>query len=257
MKSLFSFLLMFFGIAAFAQKDTTITVNLPHKKYDSRHRKPSGEDNTIKIAPLGFISGTFPVYYERVINDFFSVQGGIGLTSTNYIRNAFQTVDNPITPSYPWGTNNGNVYDISDAALKMNPRKANLGFLVSVQPRIYFDSDAPEESFMGISYDFYRYNFSIPGMVYNTGAGEYQHTGSAKKEHENISDAMVWFGYQDVMDRISIEYSAGLGIRNVKGTKYYFAEDNTTGSPVIAEGFAPYKQTLFNFNLGIRVGYHF
>jgi len=258
MRSLF--LLLFIGISfiSAAQQDTTIIVNLPHKKYDKNHKKPSSELNTIKIAPLGFISGIFPVYYERVINDFFTVQGGVGITSRNYIRNTFQSIDdNSITPNYPWGTNNGSIYDLSDAALNIGPRKANLGFLLSVQPRIYFESDAPEESFMGISYDFYRYNFSIPGMVYNPTAGEYQYLGAAKKEHENISDAMVWFGYQNVMDRISIEYSAGLGIRNVKGTKYYFAEDNSTGTNVIIEGFAPYKQTLFNFNLGIRVGYHF
>ena len=68
---------------------------------------------------------------------------------------------------------------------------------------------------------------------------------------------MVWFGYQDVYDRISIDYSTGLGIRNVKGMKYYLADDYSTGGTNIFEGYAPYKQTLFNFNIGIKVGYHF
>jgi len=256
MKSIF--FLVFMGLSAFtfAQQDTTVIVNLPHKQYDKKHKKPSDEANTIKIAPLGFVSGAFPVYYERVINDFFSVQGGIGITSRNYVRNAFQSIgDNFLSPVYPWSSNS--TYDLADPALEIGDRKANLGFLFSLQPRIYFTSDAPDESYMGISYDFYRYNFSIPGMVYNTATSEYNHAGSTKKEHENISDLMVWFGYQDVYDRISIEYSTGIGIRNVKGVKYYFAEDNSSGTPTTLEGYAPYKQTLFNFNIGIRVGYHF
>ena len=151
--------------------------------------------------------------------------------------------------------------DIAEPALNFNDRKPNLGFLFSVQPRVYFESDAPDGSYMSVSYDYYRYNFSIPGIVNtNTVPGaspNYQYVGSKKKEHENISDLMVWFGYQDVYDRISIDYSTGLGIRNVKGLKYYFAEDYSTGGITTLEGFAPYKQTIFNFNIGIKIGYHF
>ena len=57
----------------------------PTKVTDKLHKK-AGEDNIIKIAPLGFISGTFPVYYERAFTDYFSLQGGIGLTNRNYYR---------------------------------------------------------------------------------------------------------------------------------------------------------------------------
>jgi len=256
MKSIFTLLLFSFTTICFAQKDTTIIVNLPNKKYNNKHKKATGEENTIKIAPLGFTSGIFPVYYERVINDFFSVQGGIGITSRNYIRNAFQSIE-PITPTYPW-SNTYSLTDQADNALDIGNRKPNLGFLLSFQPRIYFNSEAPDESFMSISYDFYRYNFSIPGIVYNSNLNEYKHTGSNKKEHENISDLMVGFGYQDVYDRLSIEYSTSIGIRNVKGSKYVYATGNdNSGNPITFDDFAPYKQTLFNYNIGIRVGYHF
>lgn len=256
MKSIFTLLLLSFTTFCFAQKDTSIIVNLPNKKYNNKHKKPSDEENTIKIAPLGFTTGIFPVYYERVINDFFSVQGGIGLTGRNHLRNAFQSID-PITPTYPWATTYS-LNDISDPTLQIGNRKANMGFLLSAQPRIYFDSEAPEEAFMGISYEFFRYNFSIPGMVYNSNLSEFQHIGSKKKEHENISDLMVLFGYQSVFERLSVEYSTAVGIRNVKGTKYVFGTGyDNSGSPITQEGLAPYKQTLFNYNLGIRVGYHF
>ncbi len=234
------------------KKDTTIVVNLDHKQYDKNHKKPTGEENTIKIAPLGFTSGTFPVYYERIINDFLTVQAGIGATSRNYIRTAIQSVDD-IAPTYPWSDN---IYtDMVEPALDMANRKPVLGYMFSVQPRLYFESDPPDGGYLGISYDFYRYNLSIPGIINNNGI--YQYKGPEKKEHENISDFMVCFGYQDVYDRLSLDYSMGLGIRNVKGSKYYYAEDNSTTPATIIEGFAPYKQSLFNFNIGIKVGYHF
>ena len=68
---------------------------------------------------------------------------------------------------------------------------------------------------------------------------------------------MVYFGYQDVHDRVSVEYLSGIGIRNAKGSKYAFGTDDTGSSLVPNEGFATYKQTTFNFNIGIRIGYHF
>ncbi len=264
MKSIFTLLLFSFATICFAQKDTTIIVNLPNKKYNNKHKKATGEENILKIAPLGFTSGTFPVYYERIINDFLTVQAGIGATSRNYIRTAIQQSVDDIKPNYPWGESA--LIDRADNALVMTNRKPALGYMLSVQPRLYFESDPPDGGYLGISCDFYRYNFAIPGLVNTntdpTASPNYQYKGIKNKEHENISDFMVCFGYQDVYDRLSLDYSMGLGIRNVKGSKYYYAEDyiNTPPGPGpinIIEGFAPYKQSLFNFNIGIKVGYHF
>ena len=262
MKTLLSAIFLIAPLFILAQdkqkKDTTIVVNLGHKQYDKNHKKPTGEENTIKIAPLGFTSGTFPVYYERIINDFLTVQAGIGATSRNYIRTSIQSVDD-IVPTYPWSDNL--FTDKVEPALDMTNRKPVLGYMLSVQPRLYFESDPPDGGYLGISCDFYRYNFAIPGLVNtntdSTASPNYQYKGLKNKEHENISDFMVCFGYQDVYDRLSLDYSMGLGIRNVKGTKYYYAEDNSTTPATIIEGLAPYKQSLFNFNIGIKVGYHF
>ena len=75
-----------------------------------------------------------------------------------------------------------------------------------------------------------------------------------KNEFENISDLMVHFGTQTVYDRLTFEYTTGIGLRNVKGSTYVA---NYDGSTVSDEGFATYKQTVFNFSIGLRVGYHF
>ena len=239
------------------KKDTTIVIELEHSKYDNKYKKKKsvGEVNTIKIAPLGFVSGTFPLYFERVVSDFFTVQAGVGLTSRNYIRNAIQQVDQISNIVYPWGYDN--YTDLADQQYDFLNRTARIGYMLSIQPRIYFDSDAPDGGFMGVAYDYSHYSTSIPGMVKDNN-GNYFHRGSLKKEHENLTDLMVYFGYQDVHDRVSVEYLSGIGIRNAKGTKYAFGTDNTGSLPdPTKEGFATYKQTTFNFNIGIRIGYHF
>lgn len=75
-----------------------------------------------------------------------------------------------------------------------------------------------------------------------------------KKEHENIGDLMAVFGYHDIYDRLTTDYSIGIGIRNVSGIKYYYGI-NSIDPPM--EGFAPYKQSILNVNIGLKIGYHF
>ena len=235
------------------RKDSTVVIFFNDNKSERTVRKKSGEANIVKIAPLGLISGTYPILYERVITNFLTVQVGGGLTGKNFWRNAIQKTDNESKLSivYPWGDDNTK-YDQADPPFDFKNRKATMGYLFTLQPRLYFESEAPDGSFVGISYDYYHYAFSIPGLALNSN-NEYVHKGTAKSEHENISDIMVHFGYQTVYDRLTMEYTTAIGLRNVKGSKY--AANYDTG--VLEEGLATYKQNIFNFGIGIKVGYHF
>jgi len=267
MKHIIIYLLLSAPFIANAQyvksnKDTNVIVRFEEK---SKKKKKTAEDNVIKIAPLGFITGSFPVYYERVVSDFFTVQLGAGLTNRNYLRNSIQSVgqvdgDGFNNIVYPWGDGNSasTIYDQADDAFDFSHRTAAFGYMFSIQPRLYFDSEAPEGAYLGLAYEYSRYAFKIPGMVENSFSSSYIHKGATKNEHENLSDLMVYFGYHDLYDRLSVDYTTGMGIRNVKGTKYAFGTDGSfpsTNAPI--EGFANYKQTNFNFTIGIRVGYHF
>jgi hypothetical protein len=238
-----------------------ILIELDHSKYDKHNKKASTEKNIIKFSPLGFLTGSFPIYYERVVNDFFTVQTGLGFTSRNYIRSIIQQAseNNNIKYNYPWDPSSP-ITDLTEDSYYFQYRTATPGFILSIQPRLYFESDAPDGAYLGISYDFLRYNFKTTGMrddPFNIGSTT-QVGGPVKKEHENISDLMATFGYHDVYDHLSIDYSVGMGIRNVRGIKYYYGIENFGTPPITPiEGFADYKQTTFNFNLGIKVGYHF
>ena len=241
------------------RRDSSVVIifNNNSSQTANAHKKTK-EDNIIKIAPLGFISGTFPILYEKVITDFFTVQVGAGLTNKDYIRAVFQKASadggDGASISYPWGTNSS-YQDVSEPLYNFTYRTSTMGYMFTIQPRLYFDSNSPEDQFMGISYDYYHYGFSIPGIVPD-GAGSYAQTGSPQSEHENISDIMVHFGNQTVYDNITVEYTTGIGLRNVSGVKYV-ADYNYSTNTVDQEGFATYKQTLFNYEIGIKIGYHF
>lgn len=233
-------------------KDSTTVIIFNQSASRTKSNIKSGEDNIIKIAPLGFVSGTFPILYERRVTDFFSVQLSGGLTNKNYFRTAMAKDADGIKYTYPdtWDENNTN--DVSEHIYEFNYRKVQMGYMFGVQPRVYFDSDGLEGSFLGLSLDLYRYNFQIPGIVNDANNGNKQN-GAMQSEHENFKDYMVHFGNQALNDRITLEYTAALGIRNVSGTKYV-ANGNSVNN---LEGMATYKQTLFNYNLGLKVGYHF
>ena len=229
----------------------------PTKVTDKLHKK-AGEDNIIKIAPLGFISGTFPVYYERAFTDYFSLQGGIGLTNRNYYRELSYKSSDAI--DFNNSTSVSSSYDLADNLYHFDHRTANMGFMFALQPRFYFDSDGLDGSFFGVGYQNSRYNFVHQGITDATGTsnGSSVFGGPGQSEHETLSDIFAVFGYQTLHERISFESTFEAGIRKVNGSKYVaYATDNGNGTFKVSDGFQDYSQTKFYLNVGIKVGYHF
>lgn len=231
-------------------KDSTTVIIFNQSSSSTTSKKhKSSESNIIKIAPLGLLSGTFPLFYERKITDFLSIQAAGGITLKNYTRALFAK-EADINYEYSW--NNSSYYDEAEPLFEFQHRKPKMGFMASLQPRIYFESEGLEGSFLGLSFDYYKYNFEIPALTGSS--GNYTYNGPIQKEFENIKDFMVHFGYQSLYDRVTLEYTTAIGLRNVNGSKYAAA---STSSSTLIQGTAEYKQTLLNFNIGIKVGYHF
>jgi hypothetical protein len=62
---------------------------------------------------------------------------------------------------------------------------------------------------------------------------------------------MVHFGWQKFYSKLNLEYSASMGVRDVKGVKYVAALVNNS----IVEGESHYTNTNFTFALGFKIGY--
>jgi hypothetical protein len=153
---------------------------------------------------------------------------------------------------YTWnGGYTGDNYGADDGLYDFTYRTVKPGYMVSLQPRIYFESEAPDGAFLGVSFDHYQYNFESKGL---NGDGSSTRGKKLIKEYEKMNDIMVLFGMQSIYDRITLEYTTGLGIRNIKGQKYATAID---GNGKYIDGMADYKRTTLNFELSIKVGFHF
>lgn len=232
-------------------KDSSVVIIFSESKSSttSKKHKGSAETNIVKIAPLGFISGAFPLLYERRITDFMTVQVGGGLTNKNYIRAGIKEANEEV--EYSESPFEDSYYDEAEALYHFKYRKPEMGYMYTVEPRIYFESEAPEGSYLGIAYNFAKYKFAIPALVASPEG--YEHKGAPVKENENITDLMIHFGWQNMYDRISLEYSTALGLRKVSGSKYIAYNNGTT----FVDGLAKYTENRLNFGIGIKVGYHF
>jgi len=253
------------GLTLSAQKkknqyrDSSTVIIFSQSTKPSQVHKKAGEDNIIKIAPLGFISGTFPIYYERAFTEYFSVQGGLGLTNRNYYRG----VSYAASDALDFTDNSSSSYnsDLADGLYKFDHRTTNMGFMFAIQPRFYFNSEGLDGSFFGVGYQNLRYNFEHEGVTGATGSDRSTaiYGGSAKSEHETMSDIFAVFGSQTLHDRISFESTLEMGIRKISGLKYVAYSSQVGSNYVVLDQnqFQEYSQTKFYFNIGIKVGYHF
>ena len=233
-------------------KDSAVTIIFRESKASSgQHKKSSSENNVIKLAPLGFLSGRFPLLYERRITDFLTLQAGAGLTNKNYVRAGWISASEDLSESkYSWPFD---VYsDKADQLYNFDHRTPQMGYMYTVEPRIYFESEAPEGAYVGLAYNFAHYRFQLPRLS-KTSDYEYAHNGTPMNEHENISDILVHFGGQQLFDRISLEYSTAVGLRKIRGVKYAAFDNN--GS--VSDGLYPYKAQNITFDIGFKIGYHF
>lgn len=235
-----------------ARDSTTVIIFNEGSSSGYQKKKKAGEDNIIKISPFGFISGVYPLSFERRINDFLGIQVSGGLTFRNYMRSAVQKSGNDLKYEYPWGEN-ASVSNEVDIPFNFDHRKASAGYMFSIEPRLYLESEALEGGYISASFGYSKYNFSIPGLVNDNGSVAYK--GVTKKEYENINDFMVCYGNQVIYDKLTLEYSTGIGLRSVKGVAYVAGINYDSNQ--LMEGFATYKQSVINFNIGLKVGYHF
>ena len=250
-------ILLMSAFFSFSQDTVYFAKNITNSS--GKKTKRSSEKNIVKIAPLSFISGYIPLYFEREITPFFSLQLGAGITTRNYLKewaNNFDFSDNENvknTWSTPGNEGNDNYYSSND----FKNRQSALGYYFSIQPRIYFENEGMDGSFIGISYDRFRYNSSSYKIINGSFGtdGNPVFSSSTFKEYENVSDVSAIFGTQSLYDHIAIEYSAGIALRNVSGRRYAYTNDRNSGQYI--DGYSDSKKTTPAFTFSIKVGYHY
>lgn len=258
MRNLFAlFILLHFFIPSTAQDTVYFKKNT--QTTSKKNNKGSTEKNIVKLSPLSFLWGQVPVSYEREINSFFSVEVGVGITTQNFLRGWAKGIredndfnDGDIIWNAPGNENTENILD----PYQYKKRKAQIGYFITAQPRIYIESEGMDGSYIGFSVSYLHFGNKHEKLIPNSSlSNDMKFSNESVKEHEKFTDFMVNFGSQSLFDRISLDYSVGLGLRNIN-SKYYavgmdFVNDN------YIDGYITNKKTQFAFNLSIKVGYHF
>ena len=239
----------------------TVYFSKDSTRKSTTKKKGSSENNIIKLAPLAFIGGIVPVYFERSINETFSIQIGAGITLKNYIGDAIRGANdnqNSNVTTTKWSDGTSDTYTNENDITKN--KKSKIGYFVAIEPRVYFASEGLDGGFMGLSFSRAKYNSTSQKIdtrsIISSGNGG-RLTNETFNGSENITDVLVNFGTQTLYDRISLEYSAGIGLRKIKGTEYAYARNPNFGSTLYVDGVSTLDKTKLGYNLSLKVGYHF
>jgi hypothetical protein len=248
-------LFMFLGMHALsAQSTRRDTIQPPKKQVEvirfgdddggrsgkGKHKKKS--NGIIKTAPLSFILGYVPVLYEYKINDWLSLQGGTGITFKPSVSGLYAIIDEECADG-----NCGNNLDYSY-------RKSKLGTMLAFAPRLYFGSDAPEESYIApeIRMYFRRTNAQAidPASQYEIIRLNDQYD----KESIRFTDFMVNYGNQTLYPSLTIDWSIGVGLRKISGKIQQTYYNETTGFyfSQLDKASNPYA---FRLDIGLRIGF--
>ncbi len=249
--------------ALYAQETVYFKTDKGNSSKRKKKEKVSSELNIIKIAPLSFIGGNLPIYYERSITPTFALQVGVGITMKNYINNILSEKDNGGNGgnNYPskvinWQDGTLNTYsDQSDNTnLELN-RKSKTGYLFAIEPKIYFENEGLEGTFISFAFNTAKYNNTVNKIKTGTSTSSNAVlTSSTFEGYEKVSNFLVNYGNQTLYDHISLEYSVGIGLKKVSALNYAFAQEN---SGKFIEGVGTTDITTVGYNIAFRVGYHF
>lgn len=247
-------LIIFSTLTTHAQQTVYFTKDTSSVK--KKHHR-SSETNIVKIAPLSFLFGLVPVFYERRISDIFSVQVGAGITIKNYMKEITDDLElgkaDEEDFTYNWNNGQGSVTNFGSDDSK-NTYKT--GTFFSIQPRIYFEGEAMDGWYMGLSYENTTYKFGSPTIVTGVSySNPVAFTSTYSKDYNKYSDIAVHFGGQSIYDRLSLEYSFGIAIRSKKSRQYVYGFDSNNSNYI--DGYADLKKSVPVGLFSFRVGYHF
>lgn len=125
-------------VITFDDDKTTTTTS---KSSPTPKKKRVFPKNNIKVGLFGPAYGQIPFYYERYIADFFTIQGGVGITTRDFMGDAYSVIRFGIKDKYNSSTSSWtgpNEYDMSEPFVGFESyrhRKAGVGFCFSISPR--------------------------------------------------------------------------------------------------------------------------
>lgn len=204
----------------------------------------------LKTSPVSFIFGRQPIELEKELKDYMSLQAGVGVTFEP-LWAGYEDLVNEINDevdgyyeSDQWAIDEPDVY--SDYSI----RKGKPGFLVSLSPRLFFESDGFEGMYIAPVLRYSAQNYEVQKV--QEGLPYIQRIDDVQKEHVKNFDLLVHYGGQNLYPKLTFEWFIGGGIRFRNNLRQDVGYDGFQAS---GNGEREFKDKKFRLEAGIRVGF--
>jgi len=221
----------------------------PPEEMDLPKPKVVHDNNVLKGGLLYFVSGCIPVYYERRVLPWLSIEAGVGLTTRDFIADGANIVING---------NNDN--EGLNPYYRYNARKPLVGEYASIQPKFYIRNNAMEGFWLGPVIEFKRFNYKANLAAVNTlpddnGNPVYM-PNVYQKEYRNALDFTFNVGWQFKYNTLCLEYLMGAGFRRFweQRSDVENAGGLTPGPPYFTNGLRTYNGYRPEFNMELNFG---
>ncbi len=217
---------------------------------DEDYLPTKSKDIIVKTSPTSFIFGLAVIEVEKELNETFSAQVGIGATFDAKVKSIRSILDG--VDEVEFSTQSPNWFDdITDNYSE--DRTSKLGYMFTLSPRIFYQGDGFEGTYFAPTFNYLRYNYEVPKVVEGIRFLE-RRKDAFDTESKTYKDVMVRYGSQKIFTHVTTEFFFGIGIRFISSTRQDIGYD-TVGN--IASTFQTSSISDFNYEIGLRVGYHF
>ncbi len=232
--------ILFLFLSSFSTFSQTVPESSGQVKVYESYQPSKGssfiQKNKISINPLGVLIGDYPLYYERMLGNTFSLEIGAGVTYENYAGNLFR-------------------YGNADTYNSNFTRVYTLGNTYSISPKVYLD-EAFEGSYLAFCYRHRLYKNDVT-----------EYTGSATpidepiKESTKLNSLTFNYGYVFTLGKgFILDYYMGLGLRSSSITQAVATYTTNLSYPY--DSYYTYdsertNKTSLAAMVGIKVGYTF
>lgn len=235
---------------AFAQSKTVI-VYQDEDKEEQDKKKNKGDDFIpprayLKINPLLAFHLDIPIYLEYVVNDYMTVEGGVGVTASDPLRISLDDHQDKVSE-----------YGIEHTS--------QIGYSARGNFKFFPDGRAPDGWYFGVQVRYQDYNFEVSEVGANETRANvplYMLNLEGERFKRQYMDIDLLLGYNLFLsDRVVGDAYMGFGLRN--SNKEWPAEveefvplpSGNGGNFQPAAGIDSEQNTGVSFLLGFKIGF--
>ncbi len=233
-------------------EDATITKTVTTTKNGAKTVKRSFPKNNVKLGIFGPAYGEVPIYYERYIADWFTIQAGVGVTVRDFLGEIYNGIGwgkrNNQQESNNW--NGVNEFDDYDDFRSFEYRKSGVGVCVSIAPRFFIGGDAFDGWYLSPSF-----GYAIrTGKIQNVDAMGFRTKSAYTKEKTNTIYVLLNWGWQTDFEPVVLDFSFSVGMAKNSNIRQDIGYTNNGGASVYGNKIIKYGSINPYFKLNLDLG---